>query len=411
VNQHRLFSLESKIWTVTDLNGYLRELLEKDYRLQDLWVSGEVSNLSVPSSGHMYFTLKDDESTLRCVMWRHDVVNQLHKVRDGDAVEVHGRISVYEIGGLYQLYADRIRPAGAGELFQRFLRLKEKLEAEGLFDPERKRELPGWPQRVGVVTSPTSAALRDVRTVLQRRYPLVEVVLAPTPVQGAEAPAGIVEALHALQAHAQPDVILLVRGGGSMEDLWAFNDEAVVRAVAASEIPVISGVGHATDLILTDFAADRHAPTPSAAAELAVPDRTELLMDLKELQARRLHSFHAQLQGFRKTLDAQRTALARVSPRAKVTDAQQQVDDLIQRATAAVHHNLALKASRMEGLIETLLAVSPKTVLERGFALVRRVEDGALVRSIKQVEMGDSLRIQVSDGEFCAEVKGETAED
>jgi exodeoxyribonuclease VII large subunit len=273
-------------WTVSDLTRYLRELLENDFNLQDLWVEGEVSNISRPSSGHLYFTLKDAGASLRCVMWRNAVLRQAYLPGDGEAVEVHGAIGVYEAGGIYQLYADLLRPAGEGALFQEFLRLKARLEAEGLFDPARKRPLPAWPATIGIVTSPTGAALRDMLDTTRRRFPLARVVLAPTPVQGDEAPAGIVSALERLNRLVGPALILLARGGGSIEDLWAFNDERVVRAVVASQAPVITGVGHETDFTLADFAADLRAPTPTAAAELATPDQAELRLDLAAARSR-----------------------------------------------------------------------------------------------------------------------------
>ena len=246
-------------WSVTDLTRHLRELLVSDDLLTDLWVIGEVSNVSRPSSGHVYFTLKDASASLRCVMWRNTALRQALLPRDGEAVEVHGAIDVYEAGGVYQLYADAIRPAGEGALFQEFLRLKARLEAEGLFDPGRKRPLPGLPQCIGVITSPTGAALRDILNTLRRRYPIAKVILVPTPVQGTEAPPGIVSALQEINRLAHPDVIILARGGGSIEDLWAFNDERVARAIGASAAPVVTGVGHETDFTIADFAAD-HAP-------------------------------------------------------------------------------------------------------------------------------------------------------
>jgi exodeoxyribonuclease VII large subunit len=219
-------------WTVSDLTRYLRQLLESDESLQGLWVQGEVSNFSRPASGHVYFTLKDAGAQLRCVMWRNDAARLRFAPRDGMAVEAHGKLSIYETGGQYQLYADVLRPAGEGALYQEFLRLKALLEAAGLFEAARKRPLPERPARIGIVTSPTGAALRDMLNTLRRRNPLVEVILAPAPVQGNEAPPALVAALQALNEIAAPDVILLARGGGSMEDLWAFNDERVVRAVA-----------------------------------------------------------------------------------------------------------------------------------------------------------------------------------
>ena len=230
-------------WTVSDLNRYLRELLESDELLQDVWVRGEVSNFTRATSGHLYFTMKDSSASLRCVMWRNTAIRQSFIPRDGDAIEVHGSISVYEAGGQYQLYADILRPAGEGVLYQEFLRLKARLEAEGLFDPERKRPIPPRPQRIGIVTSPTGAALQDILNTLKRRYPLAEVVLAPTPVQGEDAPQGIIKALQDLVRIANPEVIILTRGGGSIEDLWAFNNEQVARTIASSPVPIITGVG------------------------------------------------------------------------------------------------------------------------------------------------------------------------
>ncbi|MFM8319349.1 MAG: exodeoxyribonuclease VII large subunit, partial [Chloroflexota bacterium] len=289
MTQLPLFSA-TPMWTITDLTRYLRVLLESDEALQDLWVQGEVSNLSRPASGHLYFTIKDSASALKVVMWRSSVHRQSFLPRDGQAIEVHGSLNIYEATGQYQLYADLLRPAGEGARYQEFLRLKARLEAEGLFDAARKRPLPRWPKRIGVVTSPSGAALRDILNTLRRRYPLAEVVLAPTAVQGDEAPPGIVAALQALNRAAQPDVILLARGGGSIEDLWAFNNESVVRAVVASAAPVITGVGHETDFTLVDFAGDLRAPTPTAAAEQAVPNRGDLQDALQESQARLLRA-------------------------------------------------------------------------------------------------------------------------
>ena len=269
MNQLPLF--EAPRWTITELTRAVRRLLESDERLQDLWVQGEISNFSRPASGHLYFTLKDSGASLRCVMWKPDAARMKLPLQDGLSIEAHGKIGVYEPGGQYQFYADLIRPAGEGQLYAEFMRLKSLLEVEGLFDPARKRPVPQFPRTIGIVTSPTGAALRDMLNVLRRRLPLAEVVLAASPVQGAEAPHALVLALQKLNAVVHPDVILLARGGGSIEDLWAFNYESVVRAVAASAAPVISGVGHETDFTLVDFAADLRAPTPTAAAKLATP--------------------------------------------------------------------------------------------------------------------------------------------
>ncbi len=405
MDQMSLWGMETpRVWAVSELNRYLRELLESDYRLQDLWVAGEISNLSRPASGHMYFTLKDGEASLRCVMWRPDVAALPFPPRDGQAVEVHGRISIYEAGGLYQLYADTIRPAGEGALFQAFLQLKARLEAEGLFDPARKRPLPAWPRRIGIVTSPTAAALRDVLHVLQRRFPIAEVVLAPTPVQGPDAPDGIVAALTALNRYGRPDVILLVRGGGSLEDLQAFNDESVARAIVASNAPVVCGVGHETDFTIADFAADRRAPTPSAAAEIATPDRSEILPLIEAARRNLARALQSRLQQLEWKLGQQRSALALASPRTRIAGARQRLDEYAHRCAAALHHDLALRRAALNGLAQALGAFDPKAVLARGYAVVRRRQDGVVVRAVSQAPLGTELSIDVHDGRFGAVV-------
>ena len=405
MTQFSLWSGETgRVWAVADLNRYLRQLLDSDYRLQDLWVAGEVSNLSRPASGHLYFTLKDAAASLRCVMWRTDVARLLFLPRDGQAIEVHGRISVYEAVGQYQLYADDLRAAGEGALYQEFLRLKARLEAEGLFAPERKRPRPAWPSRIGLVTSSTGAAVRDVINVLRRRFPFTEVILAPTPVQGPEATAGIIAALQALNQTSHPDLILLVRGGGSLEDLQAFNDESVARAIAASAAPVVSGVGHETDFTIADFVADLRAPTPSAAAELATPDCADLLPPLRAARRALARSLASLLQHLRWTLADRRTALRLVAPLARLANARQRIDELGRRSGGAIRHDLALRRAGTLGLGQALQAINPLAILARGYSVVRREDDGRVVRSVHQVSAGDALEIRVSDGVFPADV-------
>jgi exodeoxyribonuclease VII large subunit len=259
--------------SVSDITLYLRQLLESDEILRNLWVQGEVSNLSRPVSGHIYFTLKDSTASLRCVIWRSAASRLQFALQNGQTVEAHGAISVYDRDGAYQLYIDTLRPSGEGLLYQQFMRLKAQLEIEGLFDVSRKRPIPERPGRIGLVTSPTGAALQDILNTLRRRCPLVDVFIYPAAVQGEEAPLEIVTALEKINRMAKPDVIILARGGGSLEDLRAFNDERVVRAIVASAAPVITGIGHETDFTLADFAADQRAPTPSGAAELAAPEK------------------------------------------------------------------------------------------------------------------------------------------
>jgi exodeoxyribonuclease VII large subunit len=404
MNQLGLFGFESRVWSVTDLNRYVRQALEGDYRLQDLWIAGEVSNVSRPASGHLYFTLKDSQASVRCVMWRPEVARLVFQPQEGQALEVHGHVSVYEAGGQYQLYADALRLAGEGDLFRQFLRLKAKLEAEGLFDEERKRPLPPFPKRIGIVTSPSAAALRDVLNVLRRRFPLAEVVLSPTPVQGAEAIPGIVSALEAFRHVGPPDVILLVRGGGSAEDLAAFNDEAVARAIAASRVPVVTGVGHETDFTIADFVADRRAPTPSAAAEIVTPDRGELALDVAALRRGLADYMIQRLQILRGDLDDLQHRLGLASPRGALANARQRLDDLLQRAEVVIHHKLELHRAGLVGMLHTLAAVGPASVLTRGYAIVKRLADDHVVRSVQEVVAGTDLIVRVADGTFGASV-------
>ena len=409
VTMSQLPLFEPPSWTVTEVTRYLRELISGDDLLQDVWVMGEVSNLSRPTSGHLYFTLKDANASLRCVMWRNTFIRQKFIPRDGEAVEVHGGVDVYEAGGQYQLYADLIRPAGEGLLYQEFLRLKARLEAEGLFDPERKRPIPRWPQRIGIATSPTGAAIRDMLNTIQRRYALVQVILAPCAVQGAEAPASIVAALEKLNRVAQPDVILLARGGGSMEDLWAFNDEGVARAIAASAAPVIAGVGHETDFTIADFAADLRAATPTAAAELATPNKIDLLASLSEFTERLGRAAAASLQNLKWNLAESSNMLRLRSPEARLRSHRQRLDDLEHRSSIAWLNHLRFERLQLEGAIQRLASLNPASILERGYAVVTH-QDGRLVRSVGQVSPGDRLKVQVSDGQFDARaVRGSEA--
>jgi exodeoxyribonuclease VII large subunit len=398
----------SEPYTVSQLTGTIRRLIESEPELGNLWVEGEVSNFSRAFSGHCYFTLKDAGSQISCVMWRSVAILQDTLPAGGDLVLAHGRVGVYEISGRYQLYVDQIRPAGAGDLYRQFELLKARLEAEGLFAPERKRPLPYFPHRIGVVTSPAAAALRDIINVLHRRYPLAEVLLAPTQVQGEAAPPQIVAALEALNKRTdvdRVDVIIVARGGGSLEDLWAFNDERVTRAIAASRIPVICGVGHETDFSLADFAADVRAPTPSAAAELVVPDRAELRAQVAGLSSALVAALQGAVGERRWQLSEQTRALKHLSPAVQLAQARQRADDLLSRAEAAMYHNLALHHERLDGLSGRLAGISPLGTLERGYAIVHRRETGGIVHSVAQVAPGDALGIRVADGEFEAEVE------
>src|SRR5215207_8137095 len=402
--QPNLFSQGAQQWTVSRLTFYIRKLLEEDEILQDVWVQGEISNLSRPASGHVYFTLKDSSAALKCVMWKTSASRLGLALQDGMEVEVHGRIGVYEISGQYQLYADQIRPVGEGALYQEFMRLKSMLEAEGLFDPERKRPIPLLSHKIGIVTSSTGAALRDMLNTLRRRLPLVEVILAPSPVQGTEAPPALVKAIQS-PILLSSDVIILARGGGSFEDLWAFNDERVVRAVAMSAVPVICGVGHETDFTLSDFAADLRAPTPTAAAELAtqitIQDLIVTVSNLKSLILS--HTFNV-ISSKKSALLSLAAQLRYISPERRIQSERQRVDELARRALSALVHNFQLQKKHIQGTQSRLEALSPLAVLARGYAVVTRKDDGSVVSQVAQTQPGQQIQIRVSDGQLDAEI-------
>jgi exodeoxyribonuclease VII large subunit len=392
------------ILSVRELATYIHQLLEYDEVLADVWVQGEVSNLARSSAGHVYFTLKEADAQISCALFRHAAARLERLPADGEAILAHGQVSFYEAGGKLQLYVDTLRPLGVGMLYLRFQELKARLEAEGLFSPEQKRPLPPFPRRIGVVTSPTGAALRDILHILGRRYPLVQVVISPTPVQGKEAAGQIVAALERLRGR-DVDLIVVARGGGSLEDLWPFNEEIVARAIRAADVPVVSGVGHETDFTIADFAADVRAPTPSAAAEIVVPDQAGLRAQWTRLRQRVVQSVRRLLGERRLRLGEQRRMLRRLSPRALIASQRQRVDDLAGRAGRSLGHRLGLSRERLRTAALRLAALDPRATLQRGYAIVRRAS-GEVVLSPAQVALGDRLDVQVRDGEFGVEVAG-----
>ncbi len=395
---------EKAVYSVNQITGYIRRRFEDDELLQDLWVEGEISNWSRSQAGHCYFTLKDSQAAIRAVMWRSLATRLPFVPQDGQAVLAHGRVSVYEPHGQYQLYVDLLYPTGRGELYLELERLKARLAAEGLFDPGRKRPLPPFPTVIGVVTSPTGAALRDIINVLSRRWPPARVILAPTLVQGDDAPPHIVAALRALYRRREVKVIIVARGGGSIEDLWAFNDERVVRAIVESPVPVVSGVGHEVDWTLADLAADVRAPTPSAAAEVVAPDRAEVHSQVLAMANALSRAVHRRLDAARHALDSKRRSLAYLSPRQLIERDRQRVDELAERLERTTRHRLALLKERTVGLTHRLQGLNPYATLERGYAIVRRA-DGCVVRRISEVTVGERLAVRVADGEFAARVE------
>lgn len=392
-------------WSVSELTVYIKELFEIDFRLQDIEVEGEISNFTHARSGHLYFTLKDEQAQIKCVMWRSAAQRLAFNPQEGDAVVAHGRISVYESGGVYQLYADGLEPAGRGDLALAFERLKEQLSAEGLFDQEHKKSPIPFPKKIGVVTSADAAALRDILNVLQRRCPLVSVLIAPTLVQGEQAPAQIIRALQWLDGRPDIDTIIIARGGGSIEDLWAFNDEHVARAIYNGEHPIISGVGHETDFTIADFVADLRAPTPSAAAELSVPDLSELPYFLADIRLK----LNSQIQNLVNQkylkLQTQSHKVVLLSPRGNLDNNRQKLDNIVYRLELMISQHLQQARSRLSVAMAGLTATSPLATLSRGYSIVRQ-EDGRLVRSSKQVTKGERIMIQVSDGTIGATVTG-----
>ncbi len=394
---------EPRTWTVSELTAYIRDLFEIDFRLQDVELEGEVSNFTQARSGHLYFTLKDANAQLKCVMWRSAAERLRYLPQDGDAVQVHGRISVYEAGGVYQLYADRLQLAGRGDLALAFERLKQKLADEGLFAPERKRPIPPFPRKIGIVTSADAAALRDILNVLARRWPLAQVLIAPTLVQGTEAPSQIARALQWLDGRSDVDTILIARGGGSLEDLWAFNDERVARAIFAAQHPIICGVGHEVDFTIADFVADLRAPTPSAAAELAVPDKAEVAAQVAALQTRLRASMVDRLTISRRQVQAQTRQLFLLSPRRRLDSHRQRLDMLTDRLAQAMQRRLVQAQARLAVAQAQLQAVGPLATLARGYAIVRAA-DGRIVRSAHQVQPDEAIEVQVIDGRFSAQV-------
>ena len=386
-----------KVYSVTQVNFYIRGLLEKDFILQSLWMRGEISNWKRHSSGHCYFTLKDSESAMACLMFRGDAMVLPFTPQNGQEVIVCGYVGVYEKTGQYQFYAQLMEPAGVGALSIAFTQLKEKLEQEGLFDADFKREINPYPKTVAVITSPTGAAVRDIIQIAKRRDPSVQLVVVPALVQGQEAAASLVSAIKQVNAWGKADTIILGRGGGSMEDLWAFNEEVVARAIFASSIPIISAVGHETDVTIADFVADLRAPTPSAAAELAVPDR--------QAERDRLHALTLRIQfaedkflqhGRQMVLSFEKRAGFR-RPMELLAQGALTLSHLEERMDRALTRQLQEEQNRLLGLCDKLDLLSPMKVLGRGYALAKK-ESGQLVRQVDDVEEGEKLSLLVTDG-------------
>lgn len=389
--------------SVTELNQYIKDLLDLNPPLTDIYIKGEISNYKAHSSGHLYFTLKDEGSALKCVMFRPSAMGLSFRPENGMKVTAHGRISSFVRDGAYQLYCDDMEPDGVGSLYIAFEQLKRKLEAEGLFSEVRKKPLPKIPSRVGVVTSPTGAAVRDIINVCKRRFPYAEVIVYPALVQGEGAIASVSAGIEFFNKRGLCDVLIVGRGGGYIEDLWAFNSEAVARAVAASKIPVISAVGHETDFTICDFVADRRAPTPSAAAEIAVPDILELKQKFNNIISRESAILNKKFEYLREHLTRLERSRPLVSPMNTIEDKRLAVDSLFERLEYCENNVIDKNRALLARTAAALNALNPLAVLTRGYSAVFDGE-GKVVKSVNDTKIGETIALKLSDGSISATV-------
>lgn len=396
---------EKHIFGVAEVNQFIKTMLDGVPALQDLYVRGELSNYKIYPSGHHYFTLKDPEGVLRCVMFRSSAAHLRFRPENGMKVIVRGRITAFVRDGQYQLYCDAVTPEGAGDLAVAFEQLKARLYQEGLFDASHKKPLPPFPQRIAIITSGSGAAVHDMLRILRRRYPICKVIVLPVRVQGVEAAPEIVGAIRYANRWRVADLIITGRGGGSMEDLWAFNDERVARAIYESELPVISAVGHEPDVTISDFVADVRASTPSNAAEIAVPDAVELAAQLSGARAHMLQVLRQSLQLRRQTLQTFSESRILRNPAAAVQDKRMELDLLHRKLTGLAQADLARRRQQFAALAASLDALSPLKVLGRGYSVAKDTT-GQLLRSIEQTEVGQAITITLGDGSLDCTVDG-----
>lgn len=388
--------MSSIVLTVSQINLYIKSIFDGDQKLNPVYVCGEISNLNKHYSGHYYFSLKDNGGVLRCVMFKSAVEKLRFVPENGMSVIIRGRISVYERDGQYQLYAQEMQPDGIGALQIAYEQLKERLQKAGMFDSEYKKAIPKYPTKVGVITSPTGAAVRDIMSILARRYPLAEVVFYPVQVQGDGAEQQLINAIEYMDAKKAADVIIIGRGGGSIEDLWAFNSEKLAIAIFKCEIPVISAVGHETDFTICDFVADLRAPTPSAAAELAVPDSSELILHLKSLIVNLTNNYLKIIDEKKNRLNDLISQRPIKYPLELVDIKRQDLDNYTKRLMDAYNTKIKATISEYKNIIAKLDALSPLKVLARGYAIVQK--DNIIIKSVKEAEKGDKINVRLSDG-------------
>lgn len=395
--------MSTQLLSITQINEYIRARMEEDRLLNQVAVRGEISNYKMYPSGHHYFTLKDDNAALKCVMFKGSATRLRFKPENGMKVIALGKISVFPRDGAYQLYCVSLTVDGVGDLHAAFEQLKAKLAAQGLFDPAHKKPLPKFPQTIGIVTSSAGAAVHDMLRILNKRYPLVKVRLLPVRVQGAEAPGEIAAAIHYANHYHLADLLIVGRGGGSIEDLWAFNDERVARAIYDSQIPIISAVGHEPDVTISDYVADLRAATPSNAAELAVPDQDAIMQTMDKFSIYMASQVNRQLKSARQRLDALAASPSMASPASYLEQKKKQLEILQNRMIAAQNQNISRKKQRYIAAVAKLDAMSPLKVMTRGYS-VARSNDGTLLRSIHQTTIGESITVAFSDGSVSAVV-------
>ena len=395
--------MEQRIFNVTELNEYVKALIESDPALSSIYVRGELSNYKVYPSGHHYFTMKDETGALRCVMFRRSASKLRFRPENGMKVVAFGRVSVFPRDGAYQLYVNDLTPDGVGDLYVAFEQLKEKLLKEGLFDSKYKKPIPRFPDRIAVITSGAGAAVQDIIRVLGKRWPLSKVIVLPVRVQGTEAPLEITGAIRYANRYGVADLIITGRGGGSIEDLWAFNDERVARAVFQSDIPVISAVGHEPDVTISDFVADLRAATPSNAAELAVPDMAELREALKSMDLRAGQALKRELQALRRRLDDLQSKRVLQNPKNTIDDKRMMLDYAQERLNAAAQSSFKAARERYIHLAASLDAMSPLKVLGRGYSVAQR-EDGRVIKKASDVKSGDKITVRLQKDKLSATV-------
>ena len=395
--------MQQQVMTITALNEYIRGKMDTDALLNAVAVKGEISNYKLYPSGHHYFTLKDENSALKCVMFKGNALRLRFRPENGMKIIAMGKVSVFPRDGAYQLYCTAMALDGIGDLYAAFEQLKKKLQAQGLFDPAHKKTIPKFPGTIGIITSSAGAAVHDMLRILNKRYPLAKVRLLPVRVQGVEAPGEIAAAIHYANYHRLADLLIVGRGGGSIEDLWAFNEEVVAHAIYDSEIPVISAVGHEPDVTISDFVADLRAATPSNAAELAVPDRDALSQTLDSISNAMANALSRQIRGYRQHLDVLSQSPALKSPTGYLEQKQRQLELMKNRLIAAENQNIARNTQRYIALTAKLDAMSPLKVLTRGYSMAQN-DRGEVVRSVSQVELGERIGISFSDGKVYATV-------